>query len=223
MDEFLRLFKTKAPMTIAGVIIIGVVGSAIYDALVKPGFNIVSKVFFDLITFGSQTVRDYAFSNAALDPTALPSMFVFLTMTGVSVGIIIIVNMKVRRRWRRELTSSFESLTPLQKEQEQEQGNLNQSDRKKIKRLRYLDWLLDGLMIALIFITTTVMNQSILVWRVYNANENIIAPYVSPSEMLKMKSQFSQIKTEKEYKDLYEVMHAIALKNKVELRSESTW
>ncbi|MGX9554978.1 hypothetical protein [Pseudomonas sp. CFBP 5750] len=219
MDEFLRLFKTKAPMTIVGVIFIGVVGSAIYDAVVKPGFNIVSKVFFDLITFGSQTVKDYAFSNAALDPTALPSMLIYLSMIAFFVVRMIVINRRVKRRIRLEGTHGSESLTPLQKNFE----SLDLTDRKKIRRLRYLGWLMDGLMIALLFITTTVMNQSILVWRVYNANEHIIAPYASPNEMLKIKSQFSQIKTEKDYKVLYGAMNAIALKNKVELRSEETW
>lgn len=206
-------------MTIAGVVIIGVVGSAIYDALVKPGFNMVSKVFFDLITFGSQTVRDYAFSNAALDPTALPSMLVFLTMSGLFFGVILIVNLRVRRRGKKAINSSAEASISAKSGQ----NDVSDRDQKKAKRLRYLDWVIDGLMIAMLFITITVMNQSILVWRVYNANEKIIAPYVSSNDMLKIKSQFSQIKTEKEYKVLYEAMQAVALKNKIELRSESTW
>ncbi|NMY81044.1 hypothetical protein HBO01_20375 [Pseudomonas rhodesiae] len=219
MDMFLRMIKTKAPLTIAGVILIGVVGSAIYDAIVKPGFNMVSKVFFDLITFGSQTVRDYAFSNAALDPTALPSMLIFLTMSGIFFGMILIVNLKVRRRGKKPVTSSSE----VSGSGKIVQKDFSELDMKKARRIRYVDWFIDGFMIATLFITITVMNQSILVWRVYNANEKIIAPYVTSSDLLKIKSQFSQIKTEKQYRDLFEAMQSVALKNKIELRSESTW
>ncbi|AZE61772.1 hypothetical protein PFLU3_04000 [Pseudomonas fluorescens] len=103
------------------------------------------------------------------------------------------------------------------------QKDFPELDMKKAKRIRYLDWFMDGLMIAMLFITITVVNQSILVWRVYNANEKIIAPYITSSDLLKIKSQFSQIKTEKEYKVLFEAMQSVALKNKIELRSESTW
>ncbi|WP_043046662.1 MULTISPECIES: hypothetical protein [Pseudomonas fluorescens group] len=219
MDMFLRMLKTKAPLTIAGVVLIGVVGSAIYDAIVKPGFNMVSKVFFDLITFGSQTVRDYAFSNAALDPTALPSMLIFLTMSGMFFGVILIVNLKIRRRGKKPISSSSE----VSMSGKIVQKDFPELDMKKAKRIRYLDWFMDGLMIAMLFITITVVNQSILVWRVYNANEKIIAPYITSSDLLKIKSQFSQIKTEKEYKVLFEAMQSVALKNKIELRSESTW
>lgn len=219
MDMFLRMLKTKAPLTIAGVVLIGVVGSAIYDAIVKPGFNMVSKVFFDLITFGSQTVRDYAFSNAALDPTALPSMLIFLTMSGMFLGVILIVNLKGRRRGKKPISSSSE----VSMSGKIVQKDFSELDMKKARRNRYLDWFIDGLMIAMLFITITVVNQSILVWRVYNANEKIIAPYVTSSDLLKIKSQFSQIKTEKEYKVLFEAMQSVALKNKIELRSESTW
>ena len=209
-------------MTVAGVIIIGIVCSAIYDALVKPGFNMVSKVFFDVITFGSQSVRDYAFSNAALDPTALPSMIVFTIVLGLIGGVVVSLNLRLqrsRRKLLRPISSSETEGDNVSADQIHHHAGLKQTSRPSM----WVVWLIDGLMIGSMFVVLTVLNQSLLVWRVHNANTHIIAPYLSQGEMLKIDSLFSQVKTEKDYKNIYNMMSAVAVKNKVELRAEETW
>ncbi|UQS92400.1 hypothetical protein M5C90_15100 [Pseudomonas chlororaphis subsp. piscium] len=225
MNKIAGMLKSKAPMTVVGVVILGIVCSAIYDAVVKPGFNVVSKVIFDLITFGSQRVKDYAFSNAALDPTSLPVMFIFLNVVGVSVAFVLVANfiVRIKKKAIRRLVSKDEMTTDADGGRVGVDHERLTLIEKKLEKIKYVSWVIDGFFVALLFVMVTVVNQSILVWRVHNANERIVAPYISNVELLKIQSKFSQIKTEKDYEDVYGMIKAVADKNNIELRDEGTW
>ncbi len=69
-------FLTKqAPITVIGVLVLGIVGSTLYDLLVKPGLSTFGRFCLDVITLGSQTVKDYAYASAALDPTPVTNLY----------------------------------------------------------------------------------------------------------------------------------------------------
>src|SRR2546423_480145 len=64
---------------ILGAIILGAIGSGLWDMLAKPGLGTVGRLLLNIVTLGSKTIRDAAYSSAALNPTALPSL-IFLAV-----------------------------------------------------------------------------------------------------------------------------------------------
>src|SRR5205814_206691 len=62
--------------TILGVIVLIVGVSLLYDFLVKPGITNVGRFLLDVITLGSKSIRDSAYSSAALNPTPLSALII---------------------------------------------------------------------------------------------------------------------------------------------------
>src|SRR2546427_8335681 len=58
-------------------IILGIIGSGLWDMVVKPGVTGFGRFTLSLFTLGSVTLRNAAYSSAALDPTPLPALMIF--------------------------------------------------------------------------------------------------------------------------------------------------
>lgn len=216
MDKFLEMFKTKAPITIIGVIVIGVIGSAIYDAIVKPGFGVVSKFLFGVFTLGSQRMKDSTYSNAALDPSSLPSLMILMLMI-MGMAIFVVGKSVSSEIYKRRLDRDFES----DGERGVTRGRVTSKNKRRIAIYASRFSAVIFLIMSYIMISTT--NQSILVWRVYNANLEIITPYMQQDQVLSVRAAFAKIRTEKEFVDLYQVMNDVAVKNSIELRKDVSW
>jgi len=224
MDKFLGMFKTKAPITILGVIVIGVIGSAIYDALVKPSFGVVSNFLFGVFTLGSQQMKDAAYSSAALDPSGLPSLMVLMFLI-VGMAFYVVSTSVASELRRRRFDQNFEGPKMPKESLRSPREDLSDKNIKtrKIRILLYLSRISAACFLVSAYIMISTLNQSILVWRVHTANLNIIAPYVQVDKILKLKSAFSAVRTEKEFVELYGVMKQIASQNNVQLRQDVVW
>ena len=73
-DDAKPFWLKQAPITIAGMLILGIVGSTLYDLLVKPGLTSAGRQILDAITFGSVTLKNAAYSSAAIDPTPVSAL-----------------------------------------------------------------------------------------------------------------------------------------------------
>lgn len=229
MANFSGPFKAKAPITIIGVILIGIVGSAIYDAIVKPGFGVVSKFLFGFFTLGSQRMRDSAYSNAALDPSSLPALMLLMFLAGGAVISLVLSRKSFRVLWTRPRIRGLEDEYDEAEMQRIQGMPLDEHLaylKKKLKVLRVLRlvyWVTSLIFVIAVYIMVSTTNQSILVWRVQNANMSIIAPFITQEQLLSIKSEFSKVKTEKEFSLLYKKMEGLAAQNNVELRGDATW
>src|SRR2546428_10144040 len=64
--------------TIWFVILLGVIGNGLWALIFGPGLGAVGRVLLTVGTLGSQTLRDWTYANAALDPTPLPSLMMLI-------------------------------------------------------------------------------------------------------------------------------------------------
>ncbi|PYS27914.1 MAG: hypothetical protein DMF75_19615 [Acidobacteria bacterium] len=82
--------KRRIAWVVLGTVILGAVGSGLWDLLMKPGVSRFGRLFLGIITFGSKTLRDSAYSSAALDPTSLPALVILWLVAGSAMFIILI-------------------------------------------------------------------------------------------------------------------------------------
>jgi hypothetical protein len=75
----------------------------------------------------------------------------------------------------------------------------------------------------MIDVGSRIVNQSILIWRVFNANIEVISPYLNDLEIRNIRSQFSLISSKKEYLEIDKKLNEIAKKNNAILRKEELW
>jgi len=69
---------------------------------------------------------------------------------------------------------------------------------------------------VLVFVPLTVFNQSVVAWRVFHANIEIVRPYVSSRELFKITSSFAAMTSEQEYLLIDAKLHEIAKSNERE-------
>lgn len=193
----------KAPITIIGVLLFGVVGSALYDFLVKPGINIFAETLFNVLTLGSQQVKDYSFNTSALDPTSIPALILLLSVATMAMWIPLerIVLRKIESRMRLRNTNKTKTF---------------------ILKWAVLPTLL-VVHIGMIFVPLNIFNQAVLVWRTFNANIAIISPFVDDQKIKILKAKFASMHTSSDYQKIRAELEAIADAKHVQLREEEPW
>ncbi|WP_331831856.1 hypothetical protein VUG52_18530 [Pseudomonas sp. LH21] len=214
-----KVLKSKAPITVVGVIIVGVVCSAIYDAIVKPGFNVASRYLFDFFTFGSQKLRDSVFSNAALDPTPMAGVTLLLYMLaimGLYVGFMQVWGERIVYRIIGRDKSGEDVWA-----RDREYGEVSARVKIILRGLLFSARLSVLAFIIAAYVAYSSMSQSVLVWRLFHANLNIISPYVNQEQLYLLRADFARMRTEKQYAEIEEKMGVIAKSYGVELRSDS--
>lgn len=201
VDEHMRKLKEflerRAPSTIVGVIIIGVIVTLLYDLIIKPGLSGLGRHILNVVTLGSTTIRDYAYSQAALDPTSVSALMLLLVVLSLPFGFM---TATISIRFRN-----------LRKKEGEPQV------RSKTRAL--FGWLFPVLLLFFLM----VHNQSIAIWRTFNANMKIITPYLSEQERLKLYSQFSEMSTKEEYEAINKIFVLTANNNDLQLRDIGLW
>ena len=168
----------RAPITVVGVILLGIVGSTVYDLLVKPGITSFGRFILDIITLGSTTLRNAAYSSAALDPTPVTSLV--LLQAGLFVVAFPAVRLIARARNDREkemIRKKLENAVEGEKDA-QEPERL----KRKIRKLKIFFWAIFIPWWIVLFVAFAVHNQSVVVWRAFNVNLTILAPQITPDQ-----------------------------------------
>jgi hypothetical protein len=212
------LFTKQAPITIIGVLVLGILGSTLYDLLVKPGLSTFGRIGLDFITLGSETVKNYAYASAALDPTPVTSLYLLQIVLIIAcfpaarmIGRIISKN----KNKKVDETSDEQQLTLLR----QESGRL----KAKLRVLEWFFWITFLPWLFLTFVAFSVHNQSILIWRVFNANITIVAPVTSDADIKQLKASYCAMKSRNDYLAIKSKIKSIASKNNIEITQIDTW
>src|SRR5205807_1241025 len=72
-------------------IILGAIGSGVWDSLAKPGLSRFGRIILNTVTLGSESARDSAYSSAALDPTPIAPLLIILILSFIPLVIAIFV------------------------------------------------------------------------------------------------------------------------------------
>lgn len=199
-------WRRPAPVSIAGVLLMGVIGSSLYDMAIKPGIGSVGKYFLTVVTLGSESIRNSVYASAALDPTSRAQITTLSVCVGIfsafTIAAILIPGL------RRKLNA------------EGAQGDAFRASSRRLRKHLIVLVLASTLMVNAI---TLMLSQSISIWRTYNANLKILAPHISDSERALLEARFASVKTKDEYVMLRGDMAAIAKAKGAELRVDDSW
>jgi hypothetical protein len=231
----MKLGNIRKPLLpILGTIAVGVIGSAIWDFVAKPGLTTLSRVVLNTLTFGSQSVKDQAYANAALDPAPLPSLLLIIFLT--VIPLLVALRMALTEYYQPYLRSiRMKRYAPLKARAQQDLSdeekiklaeNLLALDNSMKRRRRHLanEVIAIGTVTWLFFVTgTMVLNQSILIKRTFEANLNICAPYLSDQQVKTFRAHFSAMSTKEDYLKIRADLMKFANKNKLTLHSREVW
>ena len=221
-DKASRFWTKPAPLTIVGVVLLGIVGSTLYDLLVKPGLSSFGRFCLDVVTLGSATARNAAYSSAALDPTPVTSLYILQII--ILLGFLPAARMVERTLFRtreREFESRIENVVPEQRKEliAGEIGRL----KRKLRFLTRFFWVVFIVWVGMAVVAFAIHNQSVVIWRAFHANLEIISPVTTESEAKQLRASFASMQNSSDYQVLRKRMEDIAEGHRLKLRSIETW
>lgn len=213
--------------SIAGALLLAILGSALWEYLARPGLSTIGRLALTVVTLGSDTIRDSAYRDAALDSFPLPSLtLIFLATTGILAWCTHIMGKIYRGPTRRQMPSERQIAEMSPKEREELRRSLEEEGARLDKRIGRLRRVIVALLTPVIIIPAVQgfrINQAVLIRRVMLADLTICEPFIEEGELKRLKSHFAQVRTRGEFLAVHSQLERVAKKNSVRLSGISLW
>lgn len=188
----------KIAGTALGAILVGAIGSGVWSELLSPLWNAFVVIIIKLFTYFSESLRDSIYFEAAKGFHEGYALSVLMLITGMFTGIFFCL---VAARLLLRFDGPKDALV-------------------KFVRSRYEYFAFSFMVlvpIVMLIILALYSSYSNTVTTSSLNSIEIVAPYVGVDEVLRLKSQFHQIKSRRDYVTFYSRMKDIGEKNKVSL------
>jgi hypothetical protein len=197
------------PISLLGVLFIGIITNTIYDLVIKPSLLDLGNFTLRLITLGSAKVQDSIYISAALDPTATTSLKLYFW-----VVLLALIPMFY---WINKITSQSQKIQKNSSELIEEIGAENIKEKIKSLERTLFKLQIFGLILGFVFFITTltsflVQSQAVNIWRTFNANLTILSPFLSAEKLIKFKADFCSMQNKNDF---------VTLKNKIQTEAKT--
>ena len=183
----LALSRKTVPWIVASIVL-GALGSGFWDLALKPLFLWSSDVALNIVTFGMQRLKDAIYVDIAKGLHEQASMATLSGAVGALVGIS--VALFFIKRPKEPKTDEY---------------------KKRLLLAFRFTAVFTTVLLTFLISRQAYVNRAI---SYFNQLDNIVAPFLVDSERLKYRSEFSQIRTAGEYKELVERLQKIAVERK---------
>jgi len=220
--------KSIAASTVATTIVLGTIGSGVWDIIAKPGLSRIARSALSTVTLGSARIRDGAYASAALDASPLTSLVLLFLVSCLPLFLIIwfvhttYLEPKLRESTRvaiEELEAKADSKAELLTQLAIRMDTL----RQRMRRIAASGILMSLILLALALTATGVINQAIAVRRVFFANLAICAPLITDVEEEAYRARFARMKGRADYIALRAELDRLAAAHNIKLLSGEVW
>lgn len=224
----------KVGLALLSTILVGAIGSGLWELGMKPSLQYFGQKFLDTITLGSTTMKDNAYLAAALDQTAIPAVRVYEIVSAFAmVPLLILIvfesfkNQRLRRYFLRTETARDKHKDSTATESSSQQPE-DTSDRMLIKdktliivERTVICWIV--LSVVFVSVQSLIHNQSLLIWRSFHADLRQCAPYMTSSDEELIEAQYAAMKSKSDYAIILGRLRDIAKQHNIKLHSEKLW
>lgn len=216
----------KAVLGIVGAILIGAIGSGLWDVGVKPGGRWLGRAILDVATLGSASVKDATYREAARgyhEEAVLEIYSMFLGLiTGFVFGIPIFMRPRKSRptmlvRSPQDMGSDDLARLALERKRAFE------LQTRRRFRLFYMSELLVLLMVSFLFVKLLKTNQANRACTFYSQSMAICRPYIDERQAQMLASQFAGIQGRADYIGIVDELRRIAASNHRQLPDYQPW
>lgn len=204
-------FNKKTMIAIMGVIIVGLITSGLYDLVVKPGVSFIADWSYNLISVFSETIENAPFSSAALNPTVLPSLIQLIFYVAVLPGSLFGFVLVLAITFTRNLKS------------ENKERKSKKSENAKIIILLIVIFVYIIFLFLSLSTIFSVVNKSIFIYRVFQANIAICTPHIAEDERNKLLAEFAKMESKDDYMAINKRLEDIAKINGIKLRQQKIY
>lgn len=188
------------PRAIVAALILAVVGSLLYDLIVKPGVSSAGRAMLNGLTFGSQALADSIYASASLNPTPVTALILLLALQGAFAGAALFPPFLLGLLKRRRAGT-------------------------RSAMFKWGKWGIFALNLTIVLITfvgVLLHSAAVGVWRSTQANLTMLGPEVSPQQLDRLRADFAAAQTEADFVNFQNSLERLARKANIELRSVAT-
>ena len=188
---------TKRAIQLVGTILIGALGSALWDVALKPSLLFLGTFMLDVATLGLNSLRDGMYADAAKGNVERASVSAYLMIVGVFSGLLcapLIIHVIERR--------AAKPAGP-------------RPERNASRTIRTDLWLVPLAIGLSMSVQAFRINYVITAAAYFEQLERIVAPFVSAQDRLQFESRFARLTTRQEYVQLVDELRGLARDNKV--------
>jgi hypothetical protein len=173
-----------------------------------------SKILY-VITLDSAAVRDAPYASAAVDPYPVPPL---MLLTGVLLGVIAISLLILGRGYWYLVRGYLRSRsgTPQLRGSRKVFFQNGKLVKKNLFVLLVGSVYISGFCVALA-VPVGIANEAVLSRRYYEADRDIVAPYMTPTQLTQLQADFAQIETKAQYKAIMDRLATVADEHHVKI------
>jgi hypothetical protein len=241
MSSFFQKRYQKIIGAIAGTIILGALGSGLWESALKPVLGSTRDVALNVISFGMISIKNSSYSQTAKDlheETSLSVLF-YVILAVVLLNVVLIASSFYQSRQTRKSFQEFKTKLAKWKSGESDRYEDLQKEKEELiakgERLiqkypgRVLTagtWVTSLLLVLTMsmvvsdFIRFSYVNSAI---SYYHQLDAITAPFIDQSERVSLRSKFAQIKSKQDYVTIIQRLQSIAKENGQAVPDFSIW
>lgn len=195
----------KKILAIISVIILGAIGSGVWDYLLKPFLKIFPEVILTIITFGIKGLQDNIYLEVAKGFHEIGSILIFTSLIAALTGFLffgVLAYIQISQKLSNEDKNTSNQGCP-------DEGIVG----KIRKRYRFI--LILVIIFLVVWLNWTWFRVAYINDKVtyYNQLYDTVAPFINEKEQLMIKSNFSQIKNKEDYDVIIDHLKKIANEN----------
>lgn len=217
----IELLKENWIFSVLSALVIGALGSGLWDVVFKPMFKKLGEVLFFVLTLGISRAKDSIYKEAAKGIKEQGGMYVARNLTGIMSGFLIasclvFVQAPERIMEIKNISTACESKS--------ETGEIYSCiDKIRDKKLDKLEDILVFYVPAAVFLAVVLMYSSLWMGAVhrvvtdYNQYISICRPWISEDEFFRINSNYALMSKKSDFEGILNKLNEIARSNNVEL------
>jgi len=206
---------------IPGAILIGALGSGLWDMAVKPSGQWFVRAILNIVTFGSASIKDHIYREAAKGMHEGASMF----LLGIPIAFILVMPlvgaaaiMILRMRYRNLLLNKQLLLNKPRPNFLERQKRIN-----LLFTLYYSLYAILFIPISFLVVEALEISQANATYTFFSQSIAICRPYMDEKELQVMLSRFAAVRTRADFMSIADDLHRIARSKQQSLPDYEPW
>jgi hypothetical protein len=202
--------RSKVILGIAGTIVLGAIGSGVWELFFSPVFSWLGRGILTIVTLGLDSVRNAIYAGVAKGHREEASLFVYtflITMILVSPFFFVQIWMIIARR-KQEKNKTPEQLAKAQRAR---------------RRVFIFSTFFLALVASIIYVRGLMHTYTNAAITHFYQSLTIVLPYISMEEERQFRSDFARIAKKEDYAELMEKLKARADSRNIKLPQFPIW
>jgi hypothetical protein len=205
-------------LSIFVTILLGAIGSGLWDAALKPVTRKLGGVLFTMLTFGAKRARDKIYKGASMGHHELPSLYILLIC--LSIGIAALISSQIRLYaavYAPELTGAHIVEKCIEKEAEKQKECIREAIKEKMTPTVQILSLLATFICVVFGYRFAAVNRMNLVTTYYGQCLKAVRPFLTEAELFLIEQRYALMTTKEDYDEIIRQMAAVAKTNSASL------